>query len=67
MYIYKFIFFKIKYLDDMFTIDDILHDRHKQSENQEKIKKNGCVMQCLLQKEEMVRFFVISLKRMSKL
>ncbi|XP_071570236.1 pheromone-binding protein Gp-9-like [Temnothorax nylanderi] len=36
--------------DDMFTIRDIIEDKHKQ-ENQERIKKNGCVIQCLLQKE----------------
>ncbi|XP_024875462.1 pheromone-binding protein Gp-9-like [Temnothorax curvispinosus] len=36
--------------DDMLTIRDIIEDKHKQ-ENQEKIKKNGCVMQCLFQKD----------------
>ncbi|XP_071626695.1 pheromone-binding protein Gp-9-like isoform X2 [Temnothorax longispinosus] len=36
--------------DDMLTIRDIIEDKHKQ-ENQERIKKNGCVMQCLLQNE----------------
>ncbi|KAL0130160.1 hypothetical protein PUN28_002041 [Cardiocondyla obscurior] len=37
--------------DDMFSITDILENKHTQSENQEKLKKNGCVLQCLLQKE----------------
>ncbi|XP_011687747.1 PREDICTED: pheromone-binding protein Gp-9-like [Wasmannia auropunctata] len=36
--------------DDMFTAEDITLDRHK-SEDQEKIKKNGCVFQCLTQKK----------------
>ncbi|XP_071626703.1 pheromone-binding protein Gp-9-like [Temnothorax longispinosus] len=36
--------------DDMLTLQDVIHDRHKESENQEKIKKNGCVLQCILEK-----------------
>ncbi|XP_018059977.1 PREDICTED: pheromone-binding protein Gp-9-like [Atta colombica] len=35
--------------DDMLTVHDIAHDQYK-SENQEKLNKNGCVIQCLLQK-----------------
>lgn len=35
--------------DDIFTLQDIIHDRHK-SEDQNKIKMNGCVAQCLFQK-----------------
>lgn len=35
-------------------MDDIIHDRHKQSENEERINKNGCILQCVLQKEGMV-------------
>ncbi|KYN26879.1 Pheromone-binding protein Gp-9, partial [Trachymyrmex cornetzi] len=39
--------------DDMITVQDILHDRYK-SENQEKLNKNGCVVQCMFQKDEMM-------------
>ncbi|KYN33166.1 Pheromone-binding protein Gp-9, partial [Trachymyrmex septentrionalis] len=35
--------------DVMLTVHDITHDRYK-SESEEKLNKNGCVMQCLLQK-----------------
>ncbi|KYQ48333.1 Pheromone-binding protein Gp-9 [Trachymyrmex zeteki] len=35
--------------DDMLTVRDITHDQYK-SESQERLNKNGCVMQCLLQK-----------------
>ncbi|KYN26880.1 Pheromone-binding protein Gp-9, partial [Trachymyrmex cornetzi] len=35
--------------DDMITIQDLIHDRYK-SENQEKLNKNGCVQQCIFQK-----------------
>ncbi|XP_018399316.1 PREDICTED: pheromone-binding protein Gp-9-like [Cyphomyrmex costatus] len=36
--------------DDMLTVQDITKDQYK-SESQERLNKNGCVMQCLLQKE----------------
>ncbi|KYN33165.1 Pheromone-binding protein Gp-9, partial [Trachymyrmex septentrionalis] len=36
--------------DDMLTVQDVIHDRYK-SENQEKLNKNGCVLQCILQKD----------------
>ncbi|XP_011706759.1 PREDICTED: pheromone-binding protein Gp-9-like [Wasmannia auropunctata] len=39
--------------DDMFTTEDLINDRHK-PEDQEKIKKNGCVLQCLAQKSEIM-------------
>ncbi|XP_011069000.1 PREDICTED: pheromone-binding protein Gp-9-like [Acromyrmex echinatior] len=35
--------------DDMLSVQDIIHDRYK-SENQEKLNKNGCVLQCIFQK-----------------
>ncbi|KYN26881.1 Pheromone-binding protein Gp-9, partial [Trachymyrmex cornetzi] len=35
--------------DDMLTVQDVAHDQYK-SESQERLNKNGCVMQCLLQK-----------------
>ncbi|XP_011875690.1 PREDICTED: pheromone-binding protein Gp-9-like [Vollenhovia emeryi] len=37
--------------DDMLTAEDIIQDKYKQSEHQEKLKKNGCIYQCVLQKE----------------
>jgi len=37
----------------MFTTEDILQDRYK-SKSQEEIKKNGCVLQCVLQKSGVV-------------
>ncbi|XP_011633426.1 pheromone-binding protein Gp-9-like isoform X1 [Pogonomyrmex barbatus] len=36
--------------NDMFTIEDVVNDRHKEPDNEEKIKKNGCVIQCLFEK-----------------
>ncbi|XP_011875688.1 PREDICTED: pheromone-binding protein Gp-9-like [Vollenhovia emeryi] len=36
--------------DDMLTAQDIIEDKYKQSEHQEKLKKNGCIYQCMLQK-----------------
>ncbi|KYQ48331.1 Pheromone-binding protein Gp-9, partial [Trachymyrmex zeteki] len=39
--------------DDVLTIQDILQDKYK-SENQEKLNKNGCLMQCMFQKDGMM-------------
>ncbi|XP_018313469.1 pheromone-binding protein Gp-9-like, partial [Mycetomoellerius zeteki] len=41
------------FLDDVLTIQDILQDKYK-SENQEKLNKNGCLMQCMFQKDGMM-------------
>jgi len=38
----------------MLTVQDIIYDRYK-SENQEKLNKNGCVVQCIFQKDGVVR------------
>ncbi|GAB1860051.1 Pheromone-binding protein Gp-9 [Camponotus japonicus] len=40
--------------NDIFTIGDLIHERHKQSENQEKLRKNSCVVYCIFQKENMI-------------
>ncbi|KAG5342840.1 PBGP9 protein, partial [Acromyrmex charruanus] len=37
----------------MLSVEDIIHDRYK-SENQEKLNKNGCVIQCIFQKDGLV-------------
>ncbi|XP_018313626.1 pheromone-binding protein Gp-9 isoform X3 [Mycetomoellerius zeteki] len=39
--------------DDVLTIQDILQDKYK-SENQEKLNKNGCLIQCIFQKDGMM-------------
>ncbi|KAG5307483.1 PBGP9 protein, partial [Acromyrmex insinuator] len=37
----------------MLAIEDVIHNQHK-SESQERINKNGCVMQCMFQKDGMM-------------
>jgi hypothetical protein len=38
--------------DDMFTLQEVLHDAD--SEHEEKMKKNGCAIQCMLEKAEVM-------------
>ncbi|XP_025262495.1 pheromone-binding protein Gp-9-like [Camponotus floridanus] len=40
--------------NDIFTLRDIMQERHKQSENQEKLRKNSCLFYCMIQKENMI-------------
>ncbi|XP_072759461.1 pheromone-binding protein Gp-9-like [Anoplolepis gracilipes] len=40
--------------NDVFSVGDILVDRHKQPENEEKQRKNGCLIHCLLQKQGLI-------------
>ncbi|XP_026831270.1 pheromone-binding protein Gp-9-like [Ooceraea biroi] len=35
----------------MYVVDDIIREVYKQSQNQERTRKNGCVLHCLMQKE----------------
>ena len=42
----------------MLTVYDIAHDQYK-SESQERLNKNGCVIQCLLQKGGLASSFLL--------
>jgi len=42
----------------MLTVHDIAHDQYK-SESQERLNKNGCVIQCLLQKGGLASSFLL--------
>jgi hypothetical protein len=40
--------------DDMFTVQDIIDDKHELSENEEKVHKNGGVLKCIMKKMELL-------------
>ncbi|KAL6262707.1 hypothetical protein P5V15_005499 [Pogonomyrmex californicus] len=50
--------------DDIYTINDIIHDRHKKPENEEKAKKNACIIQCLLEKAELMEGSEYNIEKM---
>ncbi|CAL1673908.1 unnamed protein product [Lasius platythorax] len=50
--------------NDIYTIGDIINDRYNQSENQEKVRKNGCLIHCLLKKENVIEESEFNIEKM---
>ncbi|XP_029175256.1 pheromone-binding protein Gp-9-like [Nylanderia fulva] len=50
--------------NDIYTVGDLIHDRYKESENEEKVKKNGCLVHCLLQKQNLIEELDLNVEKL---
>jgi len=47
----------IHFLDDVYDGDQIMNNLHLQSENEQRIRKCGCTIACVMKRQNMVTFF----------